>query len=346
MPEVLGRSIYLSESNGMLSETAVSEGMPVFLSLHREEEMNSAYKENMTAFCSNLSDHGCRILADISKRTLQIFEVPDAETLMDQLNLYAVRLDYGFTEAETISLAKTRNVIINASTIREEELEALKGNPHVKAMHNFYPRPETGLDEAQLKRQTDRLHQYGFEVYAFIPGTGEKRGPLKEGLPTLEIHRTVSPFAAFADLALHYEIDEIFVGDPELSDQEAHRIRRFLEEGIFELGCRLKPGYEGLYDRVFTNRIDSPDRVIRLAESREYSVSNSTRIKPENTEARTIGSITMDNEDYGRYCGEIMIARKDLPSDSRVNVIGQINENDRLLLNCIEGGHRFVFVKG
>ncbi|MBR2677660.1 MAG: DUF871 domain-containing protein [Solobacterium sp.] len=345
MPEVLGRSVCLSESNGMFSETAVSEGMPVFLSLHREEEMDGAYKEKMTAFCSHLSNHGCRILADISKRTLQIFEVPDAETLMDQLNLYAVRLDYEFTEAETIALAAKRNVIINASTITESEMEALKGNPHVKAMHNFYPRPETGMDEAQLKRQTDRLHQYGFKVYAFIPGTGEKRGPLREGLPTLEAHRTVSPLAAFADLALHYEIDEIVVGDPQLSDREDHRIRRFLNEGILEVECRLEPGQEGLYEQVFTNRIDSPDRLIRIAESREYSVSNGTCIQPEHTRIRNIGSITMDNEGYGRYCGEIMIARTDLPADPRVNVIGQVSEKDLLLLNCIAGGKKFVFVK-
>ena len=152
-------------------------------------------------------------------------------------------------------------------------------------------------------------------------------------------------FAAFADLALHYDIDEIFIGDPELSDRETHRINRFLKEGVFELGCKLDPEFEGLYDRVFTNRIDSPDRLIRLTESREYSVSNGTRVQPEKTEARTIGSITMDNEGYGRYCGEIMIARKDLPSDSRVNVIGQVSEKDLLLLNCSAGGKKFVFVK-
>ena len=76
-------------------------------------------------------------------------------------------------------------------------------------MHNFYPRPETGLDEDYLKERTALLQQYGFKVIAFIAGTGRKRGPLQEGLPTLEAHRYLPPLYACADLILNDGIDQV-----------------------------------------------------------------------------------------------------------------------------------------
>jgi len=59
----------------------------------------------------------------------------------------------------------------------------------------------------------------------------------------------------------------------------------------------------------------------------------------------TKGSITIDNENYGRYTGEIQIIRSDLKADDRVNVIGHVPENARLLLDCIKGGQAFMLVR-
>lgn len=66
---------------------------------------------------------------------------------------------------------------------------------------------------------------------------------------------------------------------------------------------------------------------------------------PENCTQRLAGSVTIDNENYGRYTGEIQITRSDLRADSRVNVIGRIPENARLLPDCVRRGEKFVLVR-
>lgn len=48
--------------------------------------------------------------------------------------------------------------------------------------------------------------------------------------------------------------------------------------------------------------------------------------------------ITMDNDLYGRYRGEVQITLNDLPADERVNVIGKVIPEDILLLSFIKPG--------
>ncbi|MBR2761218.1 MAG: DUF871 domain-containing protein [Solobacterium sp.] len=342
MPDSLGRSLYLSETDEAMIHTMDLEGRAVFLSLHRQEEMNERFAEDMKGFLKTLNERRCRIIADVSKHTLKAFEVRNLNELIDLLSLYAVRPDYGFALEEINATAKRHTVVINASTMQEKELRQLSGRENILAMHNFYPRPETGLDEDQLKEKTELLHSLGMKVAAFIPGSDPKRGLLKEGLPTLENHRYISPYAALADLLIHYDMDEVFLGDPEIDPEELARMDRFLGEGVIELPCQLLSGYESLYDRIFTCRIDSPSSLIRAAESREYSMANNIAVRAEHTVPRVRGSVTMDNEAYLRYCGEVMITRKDLPEDARVNVIGRVSPGYLSLLDCIKGGARFV----
>ena len=345
MPEALGRSLYLSESNGTPDGKNVPAGVPVFISLHREEEMTDGWRENMIRFCESLYQRNCSVLADISKRTLAAMQAASVKELCSLLHLTMVRIDYGFTVSEIREIAGDVPVVLNASTVTEQEMQELCGCGELLAMHNFYPRPETGLDAEYLKERTELLHRYGFKVLAFIAGTGAKRGPLKEGLPTLEAHRYMPPLYAYADLVLNYGIDQVYVGDPELDERELKRIERFINDGVLELPVSLNHGYEDLYGRVLTNRIDSPKGLIRAAESREYSVSSGRHVRPENTAERSRGTITMDNENYLRYEGEVMIMRQDYPKDERVNVIGTVRNEYIPVTDLIRRGSKFVFTE-
>ena len=343
----LGETLYLStfaaQCPALRGQTGT--GAPLFLSLHISEEFDDSFCTRAEEACHALAGMGYRIIADVSTKTVAQFGCTDLTELAKKLRLWALRIDYGFSREEIEAMAEKMPIVLNASTTTPEDARAIaaKGK-HVMAMHNFYPRPETGLDADYLRETTEMLQHAGLKVLAFIPGDSQKRGPVFEGLPTLEVHRNVIPSAAFADLALNYGLDEIFVGDPGISQKETDRISRFCQEGILSIPCEIHENWQHLYDQVFTCRMDSPKRLIRFQESRVYSCQGQTTERY-NCVQRKRGCLTIDNLRYGRYSGEIMLIRSDLPADDRVNVIGHVPENALLLLDLIGRGAKFTLVR-
>lgn len=342
MPE-LGRSVYLTsfESQRPALERDAGSSSPVFLSLHMGEEFSPGYTARAQEVCRWLARRGYRIIGDVSVKTMEQFGERDLGALARRLGLWALRIDYGLTEEEIAVLAKRLPVVLNASTTSPAAARRIaQGAVKVMAMHNFYPRPETGLDDDFFRETTQALRKAGLAVLAFIPGDEELRGPLRLGLPTLERHRALPPSACFADLAVNFGVEEIFVGDPGLSRREEARIRRFCREGVLELPVRLEEGYTSLYGRVFTRRVDSPAELVRFAESRTYSCFGGA-VEPEHCGPRRRGAVTLDNSRYGRYSGELQLVLRDLPVDGRVNVVGHVEENYLLLADCISRGGGF-----
>jgi len=347
MHNFLGFSLYLSTSPAQCPALGgrAGAGAPIFLSLHISEEFDDTFCQRAETLCHALADRGFRVIADVSVKTLRQFRCDDPVTLAKQLQLWALRIDYGFSREEIEALAEKMPIVLNASTTTVEDARAIaaKGK-EVFAMHNFYPRPETGLDEEYLRDTTRALQAAGLKVLAFIPGDTARRGPVFEGLPTLEEHRTILPSAAFADLCIRFGMDGVFVGDPGISEAEVRRIDRFCREDILSIPAELDPEYRQLYGRVFTCRADSPKWLVRFQESRQYSCPGET-VTPKNCLERSRGAITLDNEHYGRYSGELQMIRSDLKADSRVNVIGRVPENACLLMDCIKGGQKFTLVR-
>ncbi len=346
MPDALGYSVYLTsfKSRRKQLESAAGLGAPVFLSLHISEEFDPDYCRHAEEMCRSLSELGFKIIADVSVKTVDRFGEPDLVRLAERLGIWALRLDYGFSDDEIAAIAARIPVALNASTTSRAKAERIaNGAIQAFAMHNFYPRPETGLDDAFFRRTTEELRAAGLRVLAFIPGDEELRGPVFESLPTLERHRGLPPSACFADLCINFGVDGIFVGDPGISHREQARIRRFCEEGVLEIPADLSEEFRSLYGMVFTSRQDSPSWLVRFAESRTYSCFGE-RVTALNCRERLRGSITVDNEGYGRYSGEVQIIRSSLPADNRVNVIGQVKNQYLLSADCILNGARFVLV--
>lgn len=346
MPEFLGRSVYLTEFEKQSAPLAAvaAGGAPVFISLHISEEFGADYCQRVRALCAWLRERGWRILADVSEKTVRQFGCPDLAALAQELGVWGLRLDYGFSLQEMCALAARLPIAVNASTTTPELAAQLaQAGGTVIAMHNFYPRPETGLDGEFLRQSTRSLQQAGLKVYAFIPGDSLLRGPLGCGLPTLEAHRGAAPSAAFADLALNYGADGIFAGDPGVSAAEQARIAHFCRTGELCLPTALRPGYEALYGRTFTCRPDSPQWLVRYEGSRTYSCFGG-EVQPDNCVARRRGCVTLDNIGYKRYSGEIQLVRRDLPADEKVNVIGQVSPRHILLIDCIRRGAKFRMV--
>jgi len=345
MSKLLGRSVYLSSFDRQREALPPGEGELIFLSLHISEEFGPGYCEKAEEVCRALAGAGYRVLADVSVKTMAQFGETDLAALAERLGLWGLRIDYGLSEAEMTALAKRLPIALNASTVDLTSARRIAdAGVRVMAMHNFYPRPETGLDADYLRESTQALQTAGLEVLAFVPGDGEKRGPVHAGLPTLEAHRNTLPSAAGADLLYRFGLDGVFVGDPGLSGKEWERLCLLCREEIISLPIQLAPDYAGLYGKTFTSRVDAPAWLVRVRESREYSCLGD-RVEPKGGRPRPRGCLTIDNALYGRYSGELQLVRQDLPPDHRVNVIGRVLDNALLLLDRIPRGGTFIFVE-
>ena len=221
----------------------------------------------------------------------------------------------------------------------------LKADFHqLDALHNFYPRRGTGISEEFMVRKTMMLHKLGIKTGAFVPSQHRRRSPLKDGLPTLEDHREES-----ADLAARHlialGIDSVFIADSLPSDDELQLVGS-LNDDLVTLQARLLTGntfQQKLLSHTFTARPDEARDAIRASESRDLLKKLDGIIQPDNTIIRPIGAITIDNQQYQRYMGELQIIRTPQEADARTNVAAIVDENEVNLLQYITPGRKFSF---
>ncbi|MDO5734396.1 MAG: MupG family TIM beta-alpha barrel fold protein [Eubacteriales bacterium] len=324
---------------------ASASGLMLFTSLHVYEEVSATYAAEMKELCNWLTAHNFRIIADVSKRTKDYFEQEDLTVLAKELGIWALRPDYGFELEEIKYFATQLPLVVNATTTGIETIVELQEVAReLYAMHNYYPRPETGLDPPFFQALNAELRDCGVGIMAFVPGDTKVRQPLGEGLPTLESQRALPPSVAYVEMLVRYGVDYVFLGDPGISASELARIQDYAETSILKLPARLDPAYHSLYGKVFTHRVDSPSTLIRFAESREYAVQGA-KTEVGLTLPRPRGSLTIDNERYKRYSGEIQLLREDFPADQRVNLIGAIDESYLALIDCIPRGSRLMLIE-
>ncbi|WP_059104232.1 DUF871 domain-containing protein [Shouchella shacheensis] len=343
----LGFSVYLSrpfEEQHDRVRNLVAHGFDtMFTSLHIPEDDVALYAGRLQEVGAFAKEHGLRFIADVSTKSLQHLDKRwDQAQDVKAWGVTGLRIDYGI-EPETIVAVSTHiQVVLNASTLTAADVSLLKGkglNPaETEVWHNFYPRPETGLAREDFREWNEWLKDEGFQVMAFVPGD-EKRGPLYEGLPTIEEHRGVSPFAAWLDLTFREQVPTILVGDVGLEDSTLEQFQAYREEGRIVL--RAKP-VEEIPDITcdHQNRKDAARDCLRSEASR--SLYGTREIAPRHTLARPRGTITIDNQKYGRYQGEVQVTKRDLARDDKVNVLGRVIDEDLPLLSLIGGGVKFT----
>lgn len=308
-----------------------------FTSLHIPEEAGDL-ANRARSLLHIAKELGIEVFADVSCKTPEHLGLESLEELKS-LGVTGIRLDDFFDKERILQLSKEFCIALNASIMFEEDLETLLQAglqpEQLIAWHNFYPRRETGLDDEFFNKQNELFKRYQIPIRAYIQGNGEKRGPLFEGLPTLEKHRDKSPFVAGLEL-FQAGISDVYIGDPDFSEDLLDQLINYDQKKIIPIRMINSSLEVGEY-RL---RPDFARDVLRLMDTR-----SSIEIIPENLEDRPIGTITMDNNRYGRYQGEVQITLCDLKADKRVNVIGEIFEEDLPLLSLIKPGYRIKLIE-
>ena len=316
----------------------------IFTSLHIPEDDPKVILNRLaelTKWCKNLETS---VIADVSESGMARLGLAlENEEQIASLGLTGLRIDDGVSPATIAKLSQKMPIALNASTINEDDVTALREHganfENLQAWHNFYPRPETGLDSNWLKEKNDWLHHMNLETMAFVAGDAVLRGPIHAGLPTLEKQRGENPLAAMLELK-RLACDHVFIGDASLSAQMIDSFKNYIKQQIITL--RIDKNLPELFNSEWHNRPDVARDVVRLTEGRSRQLFD---VAPqENPEARSRGTITCDNTKYLRYQGELQITKRDLPADEKINVLGHVVAEDLPLLNQIGAGQSIIFI--
>lgn len=350
-----GISIYLGldntfEQNITLIQTASSLGIQrIFTSLHIPETDTGKLQKELTEILQTAKAANMEIISDISPNTLKLLGMKKLSfSLLKSWNIHTIRVDFGYSAKEIAKFTnneKDIRVQLNASTITSKLLaDLVKAGANlneIDALHNFYPRSGTGLSEAMLTEKTQLLRSWGIRTGAFVASNHKRRSPLNEGLPTLECHRGANVSLAARHLAA-LGVDSVFIGDSLPSDAELAELSA-IKQDVIELRARLytrNPAARALLANAFTVRVDDAQNAVRAQESRLLLADT---IPPENTAARGFGAITLDNEGYLRYMGELQIIKTPQPPDPRVNVVARLLPEEEILIPHLTPGRKFSF---
>jgi len=344
-----GISIYLGtgyEKNKEIIEKAHKyKAKYAFTSLHIPEETVSNYEKEVKSLLNLCELNNLNLIVDVGPRILKKLGFKDFKELK-QTSITHLRLDYGFTYEKIIELSKDFNIVFNASTLLDKDINKFQklnaDFSRFSACHNFYPKPLTGLSLKKVNRINEKLKNIGITTMGFVAGNKDLRGPLHMGLPTVEAHRIGDILFNVLQLIKDTETDICMIGDIDITDEAWIKLKE-LSEGYISLHARINEKYAFVNDIMHHDRPDSSDYVVRSQESRQFG-SQGKIFQIECLKERKKGSISIGNADYLRYSGELEIARQDLEPESKVNIIGEVHIDDIKYLDYITDGLGFKFI--
>ena len=340
MKKIKGVSVYCGlddypiEENLKYLELVKEKGVDfVFSSAHIDETKTFSEFEIIVNKCIELD---LELVVDVSKKAL--------DKVINYLDKIVLRLDYGFTKEEVVEFTNKYNLIeLNASLVNKEYLDTLKemgaNLNHIRVSYNFYPKRYTGLDIEKVKENNKLFKSYGLTILGYIPSNSNKRPPLYDGLPSVERHRymdiSLCCYELFAALC-----DGVCIGDAYASINDLNTLVN-VSSDYYEIPINIYSGISEeeleILKRIHRLRIDSSSYIKRSSSTRGISII------PFNTISIEPYMITIDNNDYLRYRGELGITMRDMENLGKTNVVGKIIDYAHTLVDLIDAPASFRF---
>ena len=352
---MLGFSIYLNNDITSATEQYINRlkqnGFDgIFTSAHIPEEDPKKYQQRLFSLGNLAKNNNLKVMVDIDQVSLKKLDI--SLSSLDSLKrrgITGLRIDDKLAPKQIAELSQKIEIGINGSTFTEEELKQLgtfnAEMKNIQAWFNFYPCPDTGISRQFFRKQTQMFKQYGLKVQAFFAGDENLRGPLHEGLPTLEYQRNYDPLASILELK-ELGADLLYLGDPGISDKALDQIKNYQETDSIILYTKQAENIsEEMYNYILgkhNQRPDPAEHVVRCEDSRMHAAP---RITPENTILREGGSITLNNCLYERYAGEIQLVKDALTMNKKVNVVGKVTNGSLPLIDLIKPSQKFYLFK-
>lgn len=325
----------------VLEQAITQDERLLFTSLHMpESERLPQFGEYLRDVHSEL---GVTFCADVSPATLDSLGVGlDEIGRLREWGVERLRIDYGFTAADIRTLARELPIAVNASTADAALLDELDGLDLI-GWHNYYPRPETGLDVGFYLAQNQLFVERGLAIHTFIPGEVSFRAPLFAGLPTLEHQRHRNAYRNVLELLSLSPQVSIFCAEGTLLPDHLRWITRFQESGEVTLPLTgVDDSIAFLTDQPWHLRVEGTEVSFRLDGTRGARTPSQLL----NADQRQRGSLQMDLAGYGRYCGEIHLMRTDRPLNHLQARVAEVAAPYVGLLDVLRPGMTVRFERG
>lgn len=341
-------------------EKAASLGYTeVFGSLHIPEQDVSSSIGAIAELGTFVREKRMDFSLDVSGHMLnRMLDSEETRTLLATVPISWLRMDFAFNFAaimRAVSSLNLEGLMLNASVLSADDLEALVPaiqetlKVDLRAHHNYYPRPETGLSMDFMTQRSLQYQRYDIPVTACIASLNAPRQPLFAGLPTVEEHRNMPCEEAALSLRASGVIDSVLIGDDNATDAELRSVWAVCDNAPVELPVLLEPGVSEkeraiIFAAAHHARPDAAECAIRSQSSREMAAMG-TDIEPRPARPRKRGDVTIDNTGYLRYSGELQVLTQDLDADARVNIVGHLSPDAMKKLDYIIPGTDFIFTE-
>ncbi len=303
---------------------------------------------------SRASQHQMEIIADVEPQVFEKFGVRyDDLKFFADLGLSGIRLDLGYSgiEESIMSLNPYGLAIeLNMSqrTGMLENILAQKPNrAKILGCHNFYPHVYTGLGYEHFIACSHQFKQQGIRTAAFVNAPGADHGPwpVREGLCTLEMHRTMPIEVQAKHLFATGLIDDVIIANAFATEEELRTLAA-VSPDILELRLETVDGISAveqkiLFEELHFNRGDVSDYMVRSTQPRvkykgeKFPAWNTPKLEP--------GDVVIESSLYDRYAGEVQIVRRPMPNSGKSNVVARVVPQERFLLASIQSWTKFRF---
>ena len=204
------------------------------------------------------------------------------------------------------------------------------------------------MDQDFAMNQSSFFEKEGIPVTYCVPTYDCPRGPLYLGLPTIEAHRWQSLDNILLDLYCTYHAQSILLSDNWISEDNLKLMDEFLNSKEIDIPVVFDEDISEEEKQIVLGnhsfRYDSNTSFLRSRSSREMAECGS-KIEDRNCVDRKVGDITIDNELYLRYSGELQVVLQDAKADKRVNVVAHLqNCEDIKKLSYFRSGITYRFV--
>jgi hypothetical protein len=297
------------------------------------------------------------VIVDVAPSVFKDFNISYNDlSFFKEIGASGFRLDEGFDGQQEANMTFNDlglKVELNAS-IPGHYLDLILGFKPAKdkliMCHNFYPQKYSGLGLELFNSLNKRLKEQNMKVAAFVSSNSEDSfGPwdVKEGLPTLEMHRFKPIDLQVRHLFATNQVDDVIISNCYPSIDEFESIAKLNFDKLqFKLDLETKISdveAEIIFEYNHHVRGDMSEYMARSTFSRiDYKDAD---IKATNTRDLKRGDVVVLNNQYGRYKGELHICLRDMVNEGNKNVVGRVKEEELFLLDYITPWRKFGFIK-